>query len=70
MLARELSCLTQWQACTEVNIQKYADNVPCPRENRLGTSGLLFALILLFVSEITRSGPVYKLVFLLNTDFH
>jgi len=36
-------------------MQKSGDNVPCPHENRIRISDLLFVSTLLFVTEVTKN---------------
>ena len=38
----------------EVNMQKSGDNVPCPHENRIRISDLLFASTLMFLTDIAK----------------
>ena len=50
----------------EVNMQKSGDNFPCPHENRIRISNLLYASTLLFVTEITKNALSLRITVLVE----
>jgi len=47
-------------------MQKSGGNVPCPHENRIRISDLLFASTLLFVTEITKNALSLRITVLVE----
>jgi len=47
-------------------MQKSGDSVPCPHENRIKISDLLFALTLLFATKITKNALSLRITVLVE----
>jgi len=47
-------------------MQKSGDNIPCPQENRIRISDLLFASTLLFVTEIMKNALSLRITVLVE----